>query len=69
MRRVHRLQCAGHSVAADVGANSTLESAPRDDVADTADSIYRNGGSRSLLHPVKSGSGYLASMVMGVHTG
>src|SRR5438067_1959520 len=39
------------------------------DVADTADSIYRNGGSRSLLHPVKSGSGYLASMVMGVHTG
>ena len=39
------------------------------DVADAADSIYRNGGSRSLLHPVKSGSGYLASMVMGVHTG
>jgi len=36
------------------------------DVTDASDSIYRNGGSRSLLHPVKSGSGYLASMVMGV---
>jgi len=42
---------------------------PNRDVRNAADSIYRNGGSRSLLHPVKSGSGYLASMVMGVHTG
>jgi protocatechuate 3,4-dioxygenase beta subunit len=39
------------------------------DVTDGADSIYRNGGSRSLLHPVKSGGGYLASMVMGVQAG
>jgi hypothetical protein len=39
------------------------------DITDAADSIYRSGGSRSLLRPVKSGSGYRASMVMGVHTG
>jgi hypothetical protein len=38
-------------------------------MTDAADSIYRNGGSKSLLRPVKSGSGYLASMVMGVQTG
>jgi hypothetical protein len=39
------------------------------DTTDAADAIYRNGGSRSLLRPVKSGSGYVGSMVMGVHTG
>jgi protocatechuate 3,4-dioxygenase beta subunit len=39
------------------------------DTPNTADPIYRNGGSRSLLRPVRSGDGYLASMVMGVHTG
>jgi len=39
------------------------------DVPNAADAIYRNGGSRSLLRPVKSGSGYVGSMVMGVHTG
>jgi protocatechuate 3,4-dioxygenase beta subunit len=39
------------------------------DTPDGADAIYRNGGSRSLLHPVKSGSGYVGSMVMGVHRG
>jgi protocatechuate 3,4-dioxygenase beta subunit len=39
------------------------------DTTDAADAIYRNGGSRSLLRPVKRGSGYLGSMVMGVHTG
>ena len=39
------------------------------DVTDAADSIYRNGGNRSLLRPVKSGSGYVGSMVMGVQTG
>ena len=38
-------------------------------VPNAADAIYRNGGSRSLLRPVKSGSGYVGSMVMGVHTG
>jgi protocatechuate 3,4-dioxygenase beta subunit len=39
------------------------------DTPDSEDAIYRNGGSRSLLRPVKSGSGYVGSMVMGVHTG
>lgn len=39
------------------------------DTTDAADAIYRNGGNRSLLHPVRSGSGYLGSMVMGVQTG
>jgi protocatechuate 3,4-dioxygenase beta subunit len=39
------------------------------DTPDSADAIYRNGGSRSLLRPVRSGGGYVGSMVMGVHTG
>jgi protocatechuate 3,4-dioxygenase beta subunit len=39
------------------------------DTPDAADAIYRNGGSRSLLHPVRSGRGYAAAMVMGVHAG
>jgi len=39
------------------------------DTPDGADAIYRNGGSRSLLHPVKSGSRFVGSMVMGVHRG
>jgi protocatechuate 3,4-dioxygenase beta subunit len=39
------------------------------DTANAADSIYRNGGSLSLLHPVKGGGGYRASMVVGVHSG
>jgi hypothetical protein len=37
--------------------------------AEAADAIYRNGGSRSLLRPVRSGTGYVGSMVMGVQTG
>jgi hypothetical protein len=39
---------------------------PRD-VRDSNDSIYRNGGSKSLLRVAKSGSGYLGSITMGVH--
>jgi protocatechuate 3,4-dioxygenase beta subunit len=38
------------------------------DTTDAADSIYRNGGSKSLLSVTKSGSGYLGRIVMGVHT-
>jgi protocatechuate 3,4-dioxygenase beta subunit len=38
------------------------------DTLDAADSIYRNGGSKSLLALARSGSGYLGSIVMGVHT-
>jgi protocatechuate 3,4-dioxygenase beta subunit len=39
------------------------------DTPNTADAIYREGGSRSLLHPVRSGKGYVGEMVMGVRTG
>jgi len=39
------------------------------DTPDSEDAIYRNGGSHSLLRPVKSGSGFVGSMVMGVHAG
>ena len=39
------------------------------DTTNAEDAIYRDGGSRSLLRPSASGSGYLGSMVMGVHTG
>jgi protocatechuate 3,4-dioxygenase beta subunit len=37
------------------------------DVRDSSDSIYRNGGSRSLLAVKKNGAGYVGSITMGVH--
>jgi hypothetical protein len=37
------------------------------DVRDSSDSIYRNGGSRSLLAVKKSGAGYVGTITMGVH--
>ena len=37
------------------------------DIRDSADSIYRNGGSKSLLAMKKSGAGYVGSITMGVH--
>jgi protocatechuate 3,4-dioxygenase beta subunit len=37
------------------------------DVRDSSDSIYRNGGSKSLLSVKKSGSGYVGAITMGVH--
>ena len=39
---------------------------PRD-VRNAGDSIFRNGGSRSMLTLAKSGSGYVARITMGVH--
>src|SRR5207245_8716341 len=59
----------GQLFFSDALTNQVYKAAPyrargNPDVTDAADSIYRNGGSRSLLHPVKSGSGYLASMGM-----
>jgi protocatechuate 3,4-dioxygenase beta subunit len=39
------------------------------DTPNAADSIYRNGGSRSMLALAKSGSGYLGTIVMGVQSG
>jgi protocatechuate 3,4-dioxygenase beta subunit len=37
------------------------------DIRNTNDSIFRNGGSRSMLTLVKSASGYVARVTMGVH--
>jgi protocatechuate 3,4-dioxygenase beta subunit len=37
------------------------------EVRDSSDSIYRNGGSKSLLKVSKSGSGYVGKITMGVH--
>ena len=39
------------------------------DTSNAADSIYRNGGNKGLLKLVKSGSGYVGSIAMGVHVG
>jgi protocatechuate 3,4-dioxygenase beta subunit len=37
------------------------------DVRDSTDSIYRNGGSKSLLSVEKNGTGYIGAITMGVH--
>jgi protocatechuate 3,4-dioxygenase beta subunit len=37
------------------------------DVRNANDSIFRNGGSRSMLTVVKSGGGYIGRITMGVH--
>jgi hypothetical protein len=37
------------------------------DVTNANDSIFVNGGKRSLLSVKKSGTGYLGSIAMGVH--
>jgi protocatechuate 3,4-dioxygenase beta subunit len=37
------------------------------DVRDSNDSIYRNGGSKSLLAVKKSSTGYIGAITMGVH--
>jgi protocatechuate 3,4-dioxygenase beta subunit len=37
------------------------------DVRDSSDSIYRNGGSKSLLSVKKNGTGYIGAITMGVH--
>ena len=39
------------------------------DTRNAADSIYRNGGSRSILKVTKTSSGYRAGITMGVHRG
>ena len=40
---------------------------PNRDVRNATDSVYRNGGKRSLLHVRRSGSGYVGTIRMGVH--
>ena len=37
------------------------------DVRNATDSVYRNGGKRSLLHLRRSGAGYVGTIRMGVH--
>jgi protocatechuate 3,4-dioxygenase beta subunit len=37
------------------------------DIRDSNDSIYRNGGSKSLLAVKESGTGYIGAITMGVH--
>jgi len=39
------------------------------DTRNVADSIYRNGGSRSMLNVTKTATGYRAGITMGVHRG
>ena len=40
---------------------------PARDTRNATDSVYRNGGSKSMLSLHKSGSGYVAAITMGVH--
>jgi protocatechuate 3,4-dioxygenase beta subunit len=40
---------------------------PDRDMRNTSDSIFRNGGSRSMLKVTKLGSGYRGAIAMGVH--
>jgi len=42
-------------------------SRPSRDVRNATDSVYRNGGKRSLLHLRRSGAGYVGTIRMGVH--
>jgi len=42
-------------------------SRPNRDVRNATDSVYRNGGKRSLLRLRRSGSGYVGAIRMGVH--
>jgi len=50
-----------------VYAASPYDTRGQRDVRNASDSIFRNGGSRSMLTLAKSGSGYVARITMGVH--
>jgi protocatechuate 3,4-dioxygenase beta subunit len=45
------------------------ETRPNRTTRNADDAIYRNGGSRSLLHLQRSGAGHVGSLVLGVHRG
>jgi protocatechuate 3,4-dioxygenase beta subunit len=47
---------------------SPYNARPNRDVRNADDSIFRNGGSKGLVHLKKSGTGYVATIAMGVHT-
>jgi len=48
-------------------AKAPYSSRPGRDTRNAADSIYRNGGSKSVLSLRGSGAGYVAALTMGVH--
>ena len=50
-----------------VFAKTPYSARPNRDTRNANDSIYVNGGSRSLLTVKKQGSGYAATIWMGVH--
>jgi protocatechuate 3,4-dioxygenase beta subunit len=54
------------SVTDTVYARSPYAGRPNRDPRNAGDSIYRNGGKRSTLTLVRSGSAYVGSIVMGV---
>jgi protocatechuate 3,4-dioxygenase beta subunit len=44
-------------------------SRPGRDIRNATDSVYRNGGKKSLMSVRKNGAGYVATITMGVHRG
>jgi protocatechuate 3,4-dioxygenase beta subunit len=44
-------------------------SRPGRDTRNVNDSVFRNGGSKSMLTVTKNGAGYVATITMGVHRG
>jgi hypothetical protein len=50
-----------------VYAKSPYSSRGSRDTRNANDSIFRNGGSRSMLHVTRSGSGYVGAIALGVH--
>jgi protocatechuate 3,4-dioxygenase beta subunit len=55
------------SVTDRVYAKAPYSSRPARDTRNTADSIYRNGGNKSVLGLRRSGTGYVGALTMGVH--
>jgi protocatechuate 3,4-dioxygenase beta subunit len=67
---VHTGQLFFHDTLTDaVYKNAPYDTRGARDTRNATDSIYRNGGSRSVLALVKSGSGYVGTIAMGVHRG
>jgi hypothetical protein len=46
---------------------SPYDTRPNRDTRNATDSIFRNGGSRSLLKMTRNGTGYAGAITMGVH--
>jgi protocatechuate 3,4-dioxygenase beta subunit len=65
---VHTGQFFFNDVLTDaVYQRSPYSTRPVRDMRNTSDSIFRNGGSRSMLKVMKAGSGYRGAITMGVH--